>query len=255
MAYTSITAEYDDHICTVTLNRPPMNSIDMTMREDLDRVLTEIEGDENTRVLVITGAGEKCFCSGMDVADVVNLYNGPQAINIFNRIDRFSKPVIAALNGHALGGGCELALACHFRLMAETEKGRIGCPELNLGITPGWGGIQRLPRLLGRSKALELILFSKRLTAKEALDIGLVNQTAPAGGFSALVSDFARALAARPPLAVRAVLTGMVTGLEKGIDEGLKKDLENSKNLALSEDAKEGITAFMQKREPVFTGK
>ncbi len=255
MPYTSITTDTADFICTVTLNRPPMNSIDLSMREDLDAVLTEIEGDSNVRVVVITGAGEKCFCSGMDVADVGNLYNGPQAIDIFNRIDRFPKPVVAAIKGHALGGGCELALACHFRLMAEAEKGKIGLPELNLGITPGWGGIQRLPRLLGRSRALELILFSRRLTAKEALEAGLVTMTAPVDDFEKTVEEFAGTLATRPPLAVQSVLTGMVTGLEKGIDEGLKKDLENSKMLANTEDAKEGFTAFMQKRDPVFTGR
>jgi enoyl-CoA hydratase/carnithine racemase len=255
MGYTTITMEIKDFIACITLNRPPTNSINLGMREDLHAAFTAIENDPNVRVVILTGAGEKGFSSGMDVTDVANLYNGPDAIDLYNRIDRFPKPVIAMINGYALGGGCELALTCHFRFMTDAPKAVIGCPEVNLGITPGWGGIQRLARLLGRPRALELILFSKRLSAQEALVIGLVDRVFPAGELVSGTMQFAQDLAKRAPLAVSSILKGMITGIEKGIDEGIKVDRECTKMLAQSEDAKEGFVAYMQKREPVFKGK
>ena len=254
MTYTAITLETTDHVTRITLNRPPANTINLAMREDLDRAFTVMETDRGTRVVLITGAGEKGFSAGMDVSDVGNLYNGPDAIELFNRIDRYPKPVIAAVNGYCLGGGCELALACHFRLMADAPGAKIGCPELNLGITPGWGGIQRMARLLGRSKALDLILLSRRLTAPEALETGLVDRVFPAGEFMGRAMEFAFALAKRPPVAVTAVLRGMTAGIERGIDEGLRVDREWSPKVAATKDAAEGFIAFSQKREPVFTG-
>lgn len=255
MEYKNITLEKKEHVSVITLNRPPANSINLGIREELDHAVSAVEKDEGTRVIVITGAGEKGFCAGMDVTDVGNLSHGPDAIGLFNRIDRFAKPVIAAINGFALGGGCELALACHFRLMTDAAKAKIGLPELNLGITPGWGGIQRMARLLGRAKALDLILFSRRLSAAEALTIGLVDRVFPEGEFMEKALAFAQELAKRPPIAVRWALQGMITGIEKGIDEGLRVDREGTAMLAKSEDAIEGFTAFMQKREPVFKGK
>jgi enoyl-CoA hydratase/carnithine racemase len=255
MAYSTVLLDKQDHIAVITLNRPPMNSINLAMREDLDTAMTELEKDKNIRVIVITGAGDRGFCAGMDVGDVGNLANGPDAIELFNRIDRFRKPVIAALNGFTLGGGCELALACHFRFMADGVRAKIGCPEVNLGITPGWGGIQRMARLLGRPKALELILLCKRLSPNEALAVGLVDRVFPEGGLMDGTMEFARDLAKRAPLAVSSILQGMIAGIEKGIDEGLKVDRACSALLTQTEDAKEGFMAFMQKREPVFKGK
>ncbi len=254
MSYTAIALHTSEFVTRITLNRPPANSINLAMREDLDRAFAEIETDRGTRVVVITGAGEKGFSAGMDVSDVGNLHNGPDAIELFNRIDRCPRPVIAAINGYCLGGGCELALACHFRLMSDSPGAKIGCPELNLGITPGWGGIQRMARLLGKPKALDLILFSRRLTAAEALDAGLVDRVFPAGEFMDRAMEFASALAKRPPLAVTAVLRGMEAGIEMGIEEGLRVDREWSSKVASSADAREGFIAFSQKREPAFTG-
>jgi enoyl-CoA hydratase/carnithine racemase len=255
MAYSALLVEIQDNIAVVTLNRPPTNSINLAMREDLDSAFTALEKDGQVRVVILTGAGDRGFCAGMDVGDVANLAKGPDAIELFNRIDRFPKPVIAALNGFTLGGGCELALACHFRFMVDGTRSRIGCPEVNLGITPGWGGIQRLARLLGRPKALELILFSKRLTPAEALAIGLVERVFPEGGLMSSTMEFARDLARRAPLAVSCILQGMIVGIEKGIDEGLKVDRSCSAGLTRTEDAREGFMAFMQKRDPVFKGK
>jgi len=190
----------------------------------------------------------------MDVSDIANITKGPNGNEIMNAISRSTKPYIAAINGHALGGGCETAIACHFRIMTDNPKAFIGLPEVNLGITPGWGGIQRLPRLLGKPRALDMILFSKRLSPTEALAIGLVDKVVPAADLIKEATAFAQALAKRPPLAVAAVLAGMNVGLDKGFDEGLKVDMEWSRKLGASKDATEGITAFLQKREPNFIG-
>lgn len=255
MDYSTILIEKNDFIATITLNRPPVNTINMGMREDLDKVLTEFEHDGGVRVLVITGAGEKGFSAGMDVGDVGNLYNGPDAIEIFNRIDRYPKPVIAAMNGFALGGACELALACHFRFMADAPKAVIGCPEVNLGITPGWGGIHRMARLLGRSRALELVLFGKRLAPSEALEMGLVDRVFPKERFMEETMAFARDLSKKAPLAVSSILQGMVAGIEHGIEEGIRVDRACTAMITKSEDAAEGFMAFAQKREPVFKGR
>lgn len=251
----AVLIEINNYIATLTLNRPPANSINLAMRERLDQLLNLCENNDDVRVIIITGAGEKGFSAGMDVSDVANLHNGPDAIELFNRIDRYKKPIIAAINGYALGGGCELALACHFRFMADAPKAVIGCPEINLGITPGWGGIQRMARLLGKNKALELILMGKRLTPHEALEIGLVDKVFPAETFKQQTMEFANELAKKAPLAVQCILRGMMTGIEKGIEEGLKVDRECSAFLAKTEDAAEGFMAFAQKREPVFKGK
>ncbi|HOJ29858.1 MAG TPA: enoyl-CoA hydratase-related protein [Spirochaetota bacterium] len=255
MGGNTVLIEINNFVATLTLNRPPTNSINMSMRVELDELLNQCENNNDVRVVIITGAGDKGFSAGMDVSDVTNLHNGPDAIELFNKIDRYKKPVIAAINGYALGGGCELALACHFRFMIDAPKAVIGCPEINLGITPGWGGIQRMARLLGRSKALELILLGKRLTAKEALEIGLIDKIFSAETFHQETMEFANQLAKMAPLAVQSILKGMITGIEKGIEEGLKVDRECSEMLAKTEDAAEGFMAFAQKREPVFKGR
>ncbi|TAL34101.1 MAG: enoyl-CoA hydratase [Spirochaetes bacterium] len=244
----------NDSITIITLNRPPANSINVGIRVELNRAISELEKSRDTRAVIITGSGDKGFCAGMDVSDAANIGMGPDGNEVFNRIERMSKPVIAAVNGYALGGGCELAMACHFRIMTDNPKAVIGCPELNLGITPGWGGIQRLPRIVGRSKALEMILFGTRLSSREAQDAGLVDRAVPAADLMKVAVEWAQALAKRPPLAVAAVLNGMSVGLEKGLEEGLKVDRLWSEKLGKSKDAVEGVTAFFQKREPVFTG-
>jgi enoyl-CoA hydratase/carnithine racemase len=254
MQYKNIIVATQDYVTTITLNRPPTNSVNLGIREELDHAITELENSRETRAIIITGAGEKGFCAGMDVSDIANISKGPNGNDVFNRIERMPKPVIAAINGYALGGGCELALVCHFRLIADTSRTIMGLPEVNLGITPGWGGIQRLPRVVGKSKALDMILFSKRLQPQEALAIGLVDRVVPAAELMKEAMALAVALSKRPPLAVRAVLEGMSAGLEKGLMEGLRVDREWSTKLAASKDAMEGMTAFLQKREPVFKG-
>ncbi len=254
MSYSNIIVSTNDFVTTITLNRPPTNSVNLGVREELFQAVTELEKSKETRVVIITGAGEKGFCAGMDLSDVANISNGPNGNTIMNAISRSRKPYIAAINGYALGGGCETALACHFRLMTDNPKALIGLPEVNLGITPGWGGVQRMPRLLGKSKALEIILFSKRLSAPEALAVGLVDKVCPAADLMKEAEAFAAVLAKRPPLAVAAVLDGMNVGLDKGIDEGLRVDTEWITKLVISKDATEGITAFLEKREAKFIG-
>ncbi len=254
MGYSNILVSTSDFVSTITLNRPPMNSVNLGIREELDQAVSELELSKETRVIIITGAGEKGFCAGMDVSDIANITRGPNGNDVLNKIERSGKPYIAAINGHALGGGCEISLVCHFRFMTDNPKALIGCPEVNLGITPGWGGIQRLPRVVGKSRALDMILFSKRLTAPEALALGLVDRVIPAVDLINEALAFAKLLAARPPLAVRATLEGMAVGLEKGLEEGLRTDQAWSQKLAQSQDATEGMMAFLEKRPPVFKG-
>jgi enoyl-CoA hydratase/carnithine racemase len=213
-----------------------------------------LEQDKSIRVIVLTGAGEKCFSAGMDVKDPPRSENRSIGQDLWRRVERFPKPIIAAINGHALGGGLELAMACHFRIMADSPNIQIGLTELNLGLIPGWGGTQRMVRLLGKAKALELILLSKRLSAQEALSLGLVNRITPPEKLMADTLDFAGWLAERPPLAVSSVLKSISAGIYEGMDAGLAMEVECSKMLAKSKDVIEGFTAFMEKRKPVFTG-
>ena len=254
MSYSNIIVSTKDFVTTITLNRPPTNSVNLGVREELFQAVTELEKSKETRVVIITGAGEKGFSAGMDLSDVANINKGPEGNKIMNAISSSKKPYIAAINGYALGGGCETALACHFRFMTDNPKATIGLTEVNLGIIPGWGGVQRLPRVLGKSKALDIILFGKRITAPEALAIGLVDKVIPAADLMKEAEAFASLLAKRPPLAVAAVLEGMSVGLDKGIDEGLRIDSEWIAKLVTSKDAMEGITAFLEKREPKFSG-
>ena len=254
MSYSNIIVSTKDFVTTITLNRPPTNSVNIGVREELFQAVNELEKSKETRVVIITGAGEKGFCAGMDLSDVANINKGPDGNKIMNAISRSKKPYIAAINGYALGGGCETALACHFRLMTDNPKAVIGLTEVNLGIIPGWGGVQRLPRVLGKSKALEMILLGKRLTAPEAMAIGLVDKVYPAADLMKEAETFAAVLAKRAPLAVAAVLEGMCVGLDKGIDEGLRVDTEWISKLVSSKDATEGITAFLEKREATFKG-
>jgi Enoyl-CoA hydratase/carnithine racemase len=254
MAYNNITVSTKDFISTITLNRPPTNSVNLGIREELNQAITELENSKDTRVVIITGAGEKGFCAGMDISDVANIDKGPNGIDVLNRIERSTKPFIAAINGHALGGGCELAMACHFRYMADNPKAMIGCPELNLGIIPGWGGVQRMPKIIGKSKALDFIFFSKKVNGPEALALGLVDKVCPAADLMKEATDYAIAISKRPPLAVSAVLEGMAIGLEKGMDAGLASDKKWIEKLTKSADAVEGMTAFFEKREPTFKG-
>jgi enoyl-CoA hydratase/carnithine racemase len=240
----------------ITINHPPVNAWNWATMQAFEKALDAVEEDQNVRVIIITGAGEKCFSAGFDVSDVNNSQKtSPKARELWRRIDRFAKPVIAAINGYALGGGLELAMCCQFRIMVDAAHAMVGLTELNLGIIPGWGGTQRLPLLVGKAKALEMILFSEKISATEALRAGLVNQLAAPGKLMDDALILAEKLAERPPVAVRCVLRSMAAGAYEGLDEGLKVEAEGSKIVRQSEDCKEGFAAFLQKRQPVFKGR
>ena len=255
MSFQHILWEQKNHVAVLTIDHPPANAWNLAAMEEFGERLDQVENDRQTRVVVLTGAGEKIFSSGFDVSDAANApKTSPLGRELFRRVDRFPKPVIAALNGHAFGGGLELALACHFRIMVDDPKASVGLTELNLGIIPGWGGTQRLPRLVGRAKALEMILFSQRLNAREALEIGLVNQLAPAERLLVDALDLAGRLAERPPIAVSWVLKAMAAGNYEGVDAGLKTEADGSAAVRETKDKAEGFKAFLEKRKPVFIG-
>jgi enoyl-CoA hydratase/carnithine racemase len=255
-SYRNIKYELKGHVAIITIDHPPANTWNLATLNEFEDAISVVENDSNVRVLSITGAGEKCFSAGFDVSDAANApIISPKARALWRRIDRSSKPVIAAINGHALGGGLELAISCHFRIMADVPKAMVGLTELNLGIIPGWGGSQRLSRIVGRSRALEMILLSKKLSAEQAFEIGLVNRlSAP----DALMNDtlaFAGELADRPPIAVRCVLDAITAGLYEGLDAGFDVEAQGSATVRNSDDCREGFTAFLEKRKPVFTGR
>jgi len=255
MAYENLDIQIDNSIATVTINRPPVNSVNLATIQEMDKALDELAENKDVRVIILTGSGEKSFSAGFDVSDAANAAKaGEEGQRVWTKVFRYTKPVIAAVNGFAFGGGCELALACHFRLMSDAPKAKIGLTELNLGIIPGWGGTQRMTVLVGRTKALELMLFSKRLTAEEAFQIGLVDKVCAADKLLDEAREMASKLVNRPPLGVASVLKAVATGIDWGFDEGLKAELEGTKLVSGSQDAVEGFTAFFEKRDPVFKG-
>ena len=252
-----IVCEKENGIVTVTFNRPEVhNALNNDMVEGLGKALDDVENDPSSRALILTGAGEKYFSAGFDVKDAANSPKiSPKARALWRRIDRFEKPVIAAINGIAMGGGLELALSCHFRIMADIHKPVLGLTELNLGIIPGWGGTQRLTQVIGKAKALDMILFGKTVNAHEALSMGLVNQVCPPDQLIPHALMFAEKLAKRPPIAVSCVLRAISAGIYEGFEQGLKVEEEGSAIVRGSEDRKEGFAAFLEKREPVFRGR
>jgi enoyl-CoA hydratase/carnithine racemase len=257
MGYEFMTVEREGNIGIITLNRPPANPISYPVMVEIGNAVDELQKDKAMRAIIITGAGEKAFSAGFDVKTAGTPESAQlpaKGHEVFNKIEGGSVPVIAAINGFALGGGCELVMACHFRIMADTEGSVIGLPEINLGIIPGWAGTQRMPRLIGKAKALELMLTGKRLRAPDALSIGLITKVAKSGEALNDAKEFAKELASKAPLAVKAILNSVVRGLDSSFEEGLKIEMEGSRIVQQSKDAVEGITAFLQKRDPVFKG-
>jgi len=257
MAYQNLIVEKEDNVGIITLNRPPANPINLAVLDELDSVLTEWEKDKSIRALIITGAGERGFSAGFDLK-TAGTPEGEKAMSrgqeVFSRIEKYPKPVVAAINGFALGGGCELAMACHFRIMLDSPQVVMGQPEIDRGIIPGWGGTQRLPRLVGKTKALEMLLLGTRVNAPEALNIGLVTRVSKPGQLMNDAKELAKTLAKKAPVAVQVILDAVTRGLEMSIDEGLKIELEGSRRVSKTKDAIEGAMAFFEKREPVFKG-
>lgn len=254
MSDENVLLERKGHVAVLTINHPPANTWNLATAKSFEAMLNEVEEDKSVRVVIITGSGSR-FSAGFDVSDGANAGEVTLLVQgLWMRVDRFTKPTIAAINGVALGGGCELAMSCHFRLMAEHEKSLIGLTELNLGIIPGWGGTQRMARLIGKSRALNCILFSERMTAPQALEAGLVDKVCTPEALMDEAMAYATRLAERPPIAVSAVLKAMSEGDYNGIEAGLKMESASATALQGSKDAAEGITAFFEKRPPKFTG-
>ena len=257
MAYENLVVAQEENIGIVTLNRPPANPINFAVLSELDEVLTKWEKDKALRAIIITGAGERGFSAGFDLK-TAGTPDGEKAMSrgqqVFDYIEKYPKPVIAAINGFALGGGCELAMACHFRIMLNSQHVVMGQPEINIGIIPGWGGTQRLPRLVGKTKALEMLLLGTRVNAPEALSIGLITRISQPGQLMNDAKELAKALAKKAPIAVQIILDAVTRGLETTTDQGVKIELEGSQRVSKTKDAMEGAIAFIQKRDPVFTG-
>jgi len=261
MAYETIIIEREDNVGIITLNRPPANPINSTLLSELNQALTEFKADKAIRALIITGAGDRFFSAGFDIKSAVGPGAGggpagPSGQEVFSNIERFPKPVIAAINGYAGGGGCELAMSCHFRIMVDAERAVIGQPEIDRGIIPGWGGTQRLPRLVGKTRALEMLLLGqeKMLRAPEALEIGLISKVSNPGEAMNDAKELAKKLAKKAPIAMSIILDCVMRGLETTLEEGIKIEAEGSRRVGQTKDAQEGMIAFVQKREPVYKG-
>jgi enoyl-CoA hydratase/carnithine racemase len=257
MPYETIVLDREETFAVITLNRPPANAISEALMRELNAALSDVEHDAAVRSIIVTGAGEKIFCAG---ADLGNAFAGPDvatflrfANSVVRRIERFPKPVVAAINGHALGGGCEIAMGCHIRLLKDGA--RMGQTESSLGITPGFGGSQRLPRLIGRGLALEHLILGTQIPAAECHRIGLVNRLAKDGETLNDAKALARELGKRPPIATRLIIEAVDDGIQAPIDQAIEVEIRAFLQSLRTEDAGEGIQAFFQKRPAEFKGR
>jgi len=260
MSYSTLLLEIREGVAFITINRPDkLNALNDAVIAELGLAFQAVETDAAVRGVILTGAGPKAFVAGADIGDLSR--QGPfdgkaramEGQAVFRRIERLGKPVIAAVNGFALGGGCELAMACHLRLASENAK--FGQPEVKLGIGPGYGGTVRLPRLVGKGRALELLLTGQMIDAQEAWRIGLVNKVFPADQLLAEAEKLVRSILDNGPLAVRLVLEAVDAGLEMTAEDAHLLEANHFGLLASTEDMREGMAAFLEKRKPSFRGK
>ena len=260
MADDVILVERDGAVLVLTINRPKvLNALNAETLDALGRAIDTARDDAGVRVMVITGAGDRGFVAGADINElaaqtpVSGREHARRGQALFDRIERLGKPVIAAINGFALGGGCELAMACTLRIAADTAK--LGQPEINLGLIPGYAGSQRLPRLVGRGRALELLLSGNPIAADEAFRIGLVNKVVPAADLMTETRALAQALAAKAPVAVRYILEAVAGGLDMSFEDAEDYEATLFGLVATTEDMREGTRAFLEKRKPEFKGR
>jgi enoyl-CoA hydratase len=259
MNYETILVEKRGAVAVLTINRPEkLNALGHKVHAEGVAALEELRRDDSVRVLVITGAGEKSFIAGADISEFagqtpVSQRSHFQEKTLFNSLDAFPKPVIAMINGFCLGGGCEVALACDLRIAGE--KARFGQPEINLGIIPGGGGTQRLTRLIGEGKSMEMILTGDMIDAPTALNLGLVNSVHPADELEAKTMELANKIAEKSPIALQMAKEAVKLASKSNLDEGLRREVDLFAICFSSQDKEEGVAAFLEKRKPVFTGK
>ncbi|EAX47035.1 Enoyl-CoA hydratase/isomerase [Thermosinus carboxydivorans Nor1] len=255
----NIVVERDGAIAVIIVNRPKeMNALNLATMLELDRIIRSLEDDQSVGALIITGSGEKAFVAGADISEMADM-GAMQAKEwarlgqqVFSRIENFPRPVIAAVNGYALGGGCELAMACDIRL--ASEKAKFGQPEVNLGIIPGFGGTQRLTRLVGKGQAKLLIFSGDIIDAQEALRIGLVDRVVSADELMVAAKALANKMIAKAPLAVSQAKLAINKGVEMDSESGYMFESEIFGMCFTTADQKEGMRAFLEKRKPVFSG-
>jgi enoyl-CoA hydratase/carnithine racemase len=247
----------EDRVAIITLDHPPVNAFNSQTVKDLDAALDMALGDEDVKVIIITGAGRMAFVAGADINEINQIKNADHAEqllraghSVFNKIETSRKPVIAAINGICLGGGLEMAMACHMRVAGD--RARIGQPEINLGIIPGWGGTQRLPRIVGPSKAAEMILTGDPITAQEAYRLGLVNKVVPMGDVLKEAKGIARKIAGKSAVTIGCAMDAIERGRHLPLAEAIDVEIEQWCTLVNSEDMKEGVGAFLEKRQPQF---
>ncbi|WP_445614073.1 enoyl-CoA hydratase/isomerase family protein [Geobacillus sp. YF-1] len=259
MNYEFLHCEIENRVAVVSIHRPPLNPLNTKVFQELSALIDELEVNQQVGAVVITGAGEKAFVAGADIHEMMDLdLAGMMEMNkisrsAFLKIENASKPVIAAVNGLALGGGCELALACDLRICSEHAK--FAFPEINLGIMPGGGGTQRLPRIVGQGVAKELLYFGEMIDAQRALSIHLVNKVVPSDELLPTAKEWAGKLAKKPAIAMRMLKEAVNTGANVDLQSGLMVETACFGNAFATEDRKEGMRAFTEKRKPVFSGK
>jgi enoyl-CoA hydratase len=260
MTFENLLLERDGPVAILTFNRPKvLNALNAQTLTELLSAIEAFKADDSVRAVVLTGAGEKSFVAGADINElavqtpVQGKEHARRGQRIFDAIEQMGKPVIAAVNGFALGGGCEMAMACTIRIAADTA--RFGQPEINLGLIPGYAGSQRLPRLVGKGIALEIMLTGDMVSAQRAYEIGLVNKVVPAAELMAEAKKFAHTLASKAPIAVRYIIEATNQGLDMSFPEAAYLETALFGTIASSEDMKEGTRAFLEKRKAVWQGK
>ena len=254
-----VLTETDGHVATVTINRPDkLNALNANVRSRFVAAFDALRTNDEVRVVIITGAGEKSFVAGADIGEFegrspVDQFRVMKSFGIVDVVDTFPKPVIAAINGFCLGGGCELAMGCDIRI--ASDKAKLGQPEVNLGILPGAGGSQRLPRLVGMGTAYKMLFSGEMVRADEALRIGLVDEVVPADQLTDRAHALAATIASKSPVALQLIKEAVRAAVRMPLDEGLRLETTLFGLAFSSEDKVEGVKAFLDKREPKFTGR
>jgi enoyl-CoA hydratase len=261
MEYTNIIFQVNNNIAIITFNRPKaLNALNQALLSEVKDALDEIRKNQEIRVLILTGAGDKAFVAGADITELAKTLDSIQAKHfaeighrVMNRLQEMPIPVIAAVNGFALGGGSEIALACDFIYASENAK--FGLPEITLGLIPGFGGTQRLPRQIGKNMAKELIFTGKMITASTAYELGMVNKVVPPESLMEEVMKTAGAIASKGRVSIRAAKQAVNSGMDVDLATGCKLEIDAFSICMAGEDAKEGTSAFLEKRQPVFKGR